>query len=729
MGRGLSRSYHQVPENMSQKSASDAELIFDVNFEDRVRRWLFDQLPEALTVKDAAGRYVLINRAAADLLGVDDPRALRDKTDFDFLPIEQAALLDDAEVSVRAGETLRFEEEAADPATGQVRRLETTKLPLTDDVGAFVGIVSLVRSLAVAGSEAVAGQGDGSVCLEAVLERERELLRTIIDSIPAKIYAKDAQSRFIACNVLVASEMGTTTAQAIGKTDFDFFPQSMAEGFFADEQAVIQSGQPLLAREELVLDRLSGTMRHISTTKVPFRDRDGNVIGIIGIGVDITERKQAEERIRHIATHDSLTDLPNRGRFSEVIHSAIADALANNTRFAILFVDLDHFKFINDSLGHEAGDLLLKRMAARLIDGVRPADTVARLGGDEFVVLCRDPCDRDVMDEMAYTLLQSLSRPVALLGQERRVGASIGIAMFPDDGETERALLKNADTAMYTAKQEGRNNYRFFSVQLKSESLERGVLENELRRAIERGELLVHYLPKFDLSSGNITGAEALLRWAHPDLGLILPSRFLTLAEETRLAIPIGEWILTTVCRQQVAWQREGLPAIRMSVNLSACQFHDEHLVRNVLASVESAEMMPSMLELEVSEAVLMHDVSRSCRIVEDLKRAGVRIAIQNFGASYLSLANIRNVPIDTLKVDRSLIRDIASPETRALTDAIIAVAKSLSLTVIAEGVETQLQAEFARSHACDAMQGFYVSEPASPAEFALLLHRRAFPH
>ena len=619
--RGIHALLTTVPDSMSQKSASDAELIFDLNLEDRLRRWLFDQLPEALTVKDVAGRYVLINKAAATLLGVDDPQALRDKTDFDILPIEQAARLDDAEMPVRAGQILRFEEDVADPATGKVRRLQTTKLPLTDDSGEYVGLASVVRDLADPQEDS--RSADVGLGLEAVLERERELLRTIIDSIPAKIYAKDSHSRFIACNVLVASEMGTTTAQAIGKTDFDFFPREMAEGFFTDEQSVLQSGEPLLGREELVLDKLSGTMRRISTTKVPFRDRDGNVIGIIGIGVDITERKQAEERIRHIATHDSLTDLPNRARFSEVLGAAIAAAEANNSRFAILFVDLDHFKLINDSLGHEAGDLLLKRMATRLTDGVRSTDTVARLGGDEFVVLCPEPCEREIIEGVAYALLQALSRPVTLLGQERRVGASIGIAIYPDDGKTERTLLKSADTAMYTAKQEGRNNHRFFSVQLKSDSLERGMLGNELRRAIERNELLVHYLPKFDLRSGIITGAEALLRWLHPDLGLILPGRFLALAEETRLAIPICEWMLDTVCRQQVAWLAEGLPSTCISVNLSACQFYDEHLVRNVLAALHAAAMEAGMLELEISEAVLMHDVTRSLKIVEDLKRAG----------------------------------------------------------------------------------------------------------
>ena len=298
--------------------------------------------------------------------------------------------------------------------------------------------------------------------LEEALRRERSLLRTVIDSIPALIYAKDLQSRFIACNVLAARGMGTTPDQAIGRTDFDFFPREMAEGFFRDEQAVIHSGIPLIEREEPVLDRATGNMRYFSTTKVPYRDRQGNVIGIVGIGRDITDRKMADERIRHLATHDCLTDLPNRSLFSEALNAALAAARVRSEGFAILFVDLDHFKGINDSCGHEAGDTLLKETAARLRTVVRPEDMVARLGGDEFVLLCKDPADLEDLEGLAERILQAATRPVVLLGQERSVSASIGIAVYPDNGDSERALMKSADTAMYAAKQDGKNNYRFY---------------------------------------------------------------------------------------------------------------------------------------------------------------------------------------------------------------------------------------------------------------------------
>ena len=562
--------------------------------------------------------------------------------------------------------------------------------------------------------------------LEAALERERILLRTMIELIPAIIYAKDAHSRFIACNELVAQGMGTTAANLIGKTDFEFYPPEMAEGFFADEQAIVRTGQPLIDREEVMLDRQSGTMRQLSTSKIPLRDNAGNVIGIVGFSRDITERQIADERIRYLATHDSLTELPNRAFLSEQLNALIERA-DKDTRFAVLFVDLDRFKLINDTLGHEVGDALLRLSAVRLRASVRPGDVVGRLGGDEFIVLCLDAGELEDIDAVASKIVFALTQPAHLLDQECRVSASIGIAIFPADGDSERALMKSADTAMYTAKQDGKNNYRFFSGRLRSASLERRMLENELRRAIGRGEFLLQYLAKFDLKSRTITGAEALLRWHHPDLGIIAPAKFIPLAEESGLIVPIGGWVLNSVCAQHMAWQREGFAPLCISVNLTARQFSDEHLVSSVQTALENAGMAANMLELEISEATLMRDPEHSAATLTSLKRAGVRLAIDNFGASYVSLANIQKFPINTLKVDRSLLRDFEqNPDNRLITEAIIALGKSLSLTVIAEGVETRRQAAFLRDQACDAMQGFYVNEPAAAPEFSRLLRHQA---
>jgi diguanylate cyclase (GGDEF)-like protein/PAS domain S-box-containing protein len=568
---------------------------------------------------------------------------------------------------------------------------------------------------------------DPQLELEAALEQERILLRTMIELIPAKLYAKDARSRFTACNDLVARGMGTTAAELIGKTDFDFFPREMAERFFADEQLILRTGRPLIDREELALDRISGSVRHISSSKIPLLDKSGNVIGIVGIGRDITERKLADERIRHLATHDSLTELPNRALFSERLNALISGAQGKDARFAVLFVDLDHFKLINDTLGHQAGDALLKQAAERLRDSVRPTDLVARLGGDEFVVLCQDASDLADIDAVAARMVQSLTNPLHLLDHECRVSASVGIAVYPTDGDSERALMKSADSAMYTAKQEGKNNYRFFSSRLKTESLERVLLENELRHAITRNEFLIHYLAKFDLKTRSISGAEALLRWHHPDLGIIAPARFIPLAEETGLIVPIGAWMLKAVCAQHMTWQRAGFPSLCMSVNLTPRQFNDEHLIASVLSALADSGMAANMLELEISEATLMQDSQHAAATLASLKRSGVRLAIDNFGASYVSLANIQRYPINTLKVDRSLMRDMdQNAENRLITEAIIALGKSLSVTVIAEGVEARRQAAFLREQACDAMQGFYVNEPSVAADFIRLLQHQA---
>jgi diguanylate cyclase (GGDEF)-like protein/PAS domain S-box-containing protein len=353
------------------------------------------------------------------------------------------------------------------------------RAPPTGDPGAPQAdpdAIALERLLGPAGggTEAAATRLD----LERALDRERSLLRTIIDSLPALIYAKDTQSRFIACNALVAQCMGTTPAEALGRTDFDFYPREMAAGFFADEQSLIRCEKPLIEREELVLDRSTGDARYFATTKVPFRDPDGRIAGIIGIGRDITERKRADERIHHLATHDSLTDLPNRQAFSEALSAAIADARAQAGRFVILFVDLDHFKLVNDSLGHEAGDELLRQTAGHLRTSVRTGDLVARLGGDEFVVLCKEPAALTDIDALAVRVLQAASRPVMLLGRECPVGASVGAAVFPEDGDTERTLMRSADRAMYAAKQHGRSTFRLFSRCLRDGSLDRAMLES-----------------------------------------------------------------------------------------------------------------------------------------------------------------------------------------------------------------------------------------------------------
>jgi diguanylate cyclase (GGDEF)-like protein len=430
------------------------------------------------------------------------------------------------------------------------------------------------------------------------------------------------------------------------------------------------------------------------------------------------------QRVEYLAYHDGLTGLPNRSMFSKLLTQSISEAHRYNRQLAVAFLDLDRFKLINDTLGHEAGDQLLQQVAARLRGCVRHSDTIARLGGDEFVVLLPELADGKYAAMAAQKILVQIAKAFTLIGQEFRVTVSIGISTYPQDGLDEQTLTKNADIAMYQAKAEGKNNFQFYSEKLNAHSLERLALESGLRHALERNEFRLHYQAKRDIASGRITGMEALLRWEHPDLGTVGPMEFIPVAEETGLIIPIGKWVLKTACVQNVKWQNEGLPPLCIAVNLTPRQFCDESLLTDVAGILEAAGMDPCLLEIEISESLLIHNVENTLQILTGLKALGVRIAVDDFGTGYSSLAMLQKFPLDTIKIDRSFMRDIVgTPEDTGLADAIIAMGKSLSLTVVAQGVETREQAEHLRLHECNELQGFYFKKPLPAVEFTRLLH------
>jgi len=433
------------------------------------------------------------------------------------------------------------------------------------------------------------------------------------------------------------------------------------------------------------------------------------------------------ERIEYLAYHDALTGLPNRSMFSKLLTQSIAVARRHERHLAVAFLDLDRFKQINDTLGHEAGDQLLQEVALRLKACLRASDTVARLGGDEFVVLLAELTDDEYAATVARKILEVTARPFILIGQEFQVTASIGISTYPQDGLDEQTLTKNADIAMYQAKADGKNNYQFYSETLNANSLERLTLESSLRHALERDELRLYYQAKRDIPSGRITGMEALLRWEHPDLGIVAPRQFIPVAEESGLMVPIGRWVLKTACLQSIAWQKQGLPPLRIAVNLTARQFGDEHLLGDVRAILKDTGLEPRLLEIEITERLLIHDIERTLHILIGLKTLGVRIAVDEFGTGYSTLATLQRFPLDTIKIDRSFMRDflVAAHDT-GLANAVIAMGKSLSLTVVAQGVETREQAEFLRLNACDEIQGFYFNRPLPADEFVKLLRDQA---
>jgi diguanylate cyclase (GGDEF)-like protein len=428
-------------------------------------------------------------------------------------------------------------------------------------------------------------------------------------------------------------------------------------------------------------------------------------------------------RVEYLAYHDGLTTLPNRSLFNRLLTQAISQAQRNKKQLAVAFIDLDRFKQINDTLGHEAGDELLKEVASRLKGCLRDSDIVARLGGDEFVVLLTELSDEKFAATVAQKLLIAIAQPFVLLGQDFRVTASIGISTYPQDGHDEQTLTKNADIAMYQAKEDGKNEFQFYSEKLNANSLERLTLESSLRRALERREFQLYYQAKRDIASGQITGMEALLRWQHPDLGMLAPMQFIPVAEETGLILPIGRWVINTACLQNVAWQKQGLARVTIAVNLTARQFFDEYLVRDIASILKSTGMEGRLLEIEIHESLLIHDTEKTLQILTELKAMGIRIAIDDFGAGYSSLTTLQRFPLDTIKIDRSFIKDITTVgEHSGLTTAIMAMGRSLSLTVVAQGVETKEQADFLREHSCDELQGFYFNKPVSAQQFTELL-------
>jgi diguanylate cyclase (GGDEF)-like protein len=429
------------------------------------------------------------------------------------------------------------------------------------------------------------------------------------------------------------------------------------------------------------------------------------------------------QRVESLALHDALTGLPNRSMFSRLLNRSIREAQRSHGTLAVAFLDLDRFKQINDSLGHDAGDELLREVAVRLKGCLRDCDTVARLGGDEFVVLLPDAGADQAAASVAEKILAVLARPFTLIGHEFRVTASIGISAYPQDGIDEQTLTKNADIAMYQAKSDGKNNFQFYSEVRNVNSLERLTLESSLRHALARDEFRLFYQAKRDIHSGRVTGMEALLRWQHPDLGLVAPLQFMAVAEESGLIVPIGRWVLKTACLQNVAWQRRGLTPLSMAVNLTSRQFHDEHLIQDVTAILAVTGMDPNLLELEFTEGLLIQHIEEALRILTTLRGLGIRVAIDDFGTGYSSLATLQRFPLSTIKIDRALIRHMtAVDEETGLADAIIAMGKSLSSTVVAQGVETREQAEFLRTHACDELQGFYFERPLSADDSTKLL-------
>lgn len=475
---------------------------------------------------------------------------------------------------------------------------------------------------------------------------------------------------------------------------------------------------------ELRIIAKDGATRHIRAYSMVVVAEDAQQPHrLYGACQDITERKQAEERIEFLAHHDALTGLPNRILLRDRFAHALAVAARSQSRVALLFLDLDNFKRVNDTLGHAAGDQLLLEAVTRLSRCMRESDTICRQGGDEFIVLLNDiPC-LETVERIAGDILSHLAEPVEICGHMLNTSCSIGVAIFPEDGNDIDSLLQKADTAMYSAKDSGRNAYRFFDAQMNRQAHEHLLLQNRLHQALSRDEFSLHYQPQLEIDSGEVVGVEALLRWQSPELGEVAPARFIPVAEDSGLIVPIGAWVLEEACRQAQVWRLAGWPELSMSVNLSALQFRRPGLIETVAGALDRSGLPPHLLELELTESILLQDVEKNLELVRRLKALGVRLSIDDFGTGYSSLSYLKRFAVDRLKIDRAFVRDInLDPDDAAIVRAVIQLARSLRLGIIAEGVETQEQLAFLRDEGCPEVQGFLYSRPLAPAQIEIFL-------
>ena len=472
-----------------------------------------------------------------------------------------------------------------------------------------------------------------------------------------------------------------------------------------------------------ILIRRDGSEAAIEDSAAPIHDLNGQITGAVIVFHDITAAQAMAAKMAHLAQHDSLTNLPNRVLLNDRITQAIAFAKRHGTHLAVLFLDLDNFKHINDSLGHEIGDKLLQSVAQNLSACVRGSDTVSRLGGDEFVVLVTEDKYAEDAAVTADKILSALAAPHSIAGQALHVTTSIGISVYPADGQDAETMIKNADTAMYQAKEKGRNNYQFFKSDMNVRAVERQVIEANLRRALEQQEFVLHYQPKVNIATGTITGAEVLLRWMHPVWGMMLPDRFVPIAEDCGLIVPIGRWVLREACAQARRWEDAGLKLASVAVNISAQEFHSKDFVDGVRGILTETGLEPGRLQLEITESALMRDAESSTAILQQLKNIGVQLAVDDFGTGYSSLSYLNQFPIDVLKIDGSFVNEIGSTNGNGIiVKAIIAMGTSLKQRVVTEGVEEQAQLAFLTAQHCEEGQGYFFSRPLIAEQFAALL-------
>ncbi|MBV9288020.1 MAG: EAL domain-containing protein [Hyphomicrobiales bacterium] len=716
---------------------------------------LIDLVPDNLWIKDAESRFAVANDATARQIGLASSGDLIGKTDLELHPPETAQkYYADEQRVVRTGEPLiDFEEYVLAPGGAKVW-MTTTKVPLRDDDGKVVGIVGISRDITARKLAETLRDGQAQILemiatgapLTDILGRLIRLIESQMSGVKSSIMLIDEtgvrrrhgaapnlpEACLKAIEGLGAGPLARSCGAAALSRERIIVTDVAIDPEWADHRELAAAEEirscwsaPILSQEAQVLGALAlycAEPREPSKAEIGLIDVAAKIAGIA------IERKLVEDRIQFMATHDALTGLPNRALLKDRLTQAVLMAERYDRWATVAFIDLDNFKYVNDSLGHNAGDELLKAVARRMVGCVRSTDTVVRLGGDEFVVVLADqPSSMEAITETLRRLTCAIAEPIRIGRHVFCVTGSLGVASFPNDGKDADALLARADAAMYRAKENGRNNFQFYRPEINRNVQEKFRMQEALRLALAREEFVLYYQPQVSLRSGAVLAVEALIRWRHPALGLLAPARFIPIAEETGLIAPIGEWVLNEACRQATAWQRAGLPPVRVCVNVSARQFMEEGLAAFVAAALRNSGLRAELLELEITESLIMQDVDRAVATMQELERLGVQLSIDDFGTGYSSLAALKTFPVARLKIDKAFIQGLPGDENdMAVAAAVISLGQKLNLKVIAEGVETADQVAFLRDNHCDEIQGYHLSKPIPPEELETFLRQWA---
>ncbi len=670
-------------------------------------RLIAEHSRDLVLLLDLSGCIVYASPSHQTILGIDPSTLIgvpaSEHVHPDDRALQRAAFLLRLETGNSQGVDIRVRK-----ADGSYLIVESLGVPIRNGNGEVTSIVISARDI-TARHEA-----------ERKLMRSQERYRVIFERNLAGVYRSTLDGRLIECNPSFAKMLGFDSVEEVLKVStWDLY-------FSRSDRAVLIEAlteQNEMHNFEICLKKKDGSPVWVLQNDAMVHDTEDGMPYMEGTIVDITDRKNAEDRIEHQAYHDHLTDLPNRLLFHDRLSLAVANARAQGDRLTVMFLDLDHFKLINDTMAHSAGDELLRKVAVTLQAALREEDTVSRMGGDEFTILLPHVKDENEAAKVAQGILDALTIPFYIQEREVFVSGSIGVSMFPSDGDEPEALVRNADSAMYRAKDAGRNNFQFHTPLAQHRAEARLSMETALRHALERDELYLEYQPQVCLSTGAIVGVEALIRWQHPERGVVPPLDFIGIAEDIGLILPIGEWVLSTACRQLASWKKAGAPPLRLSVNLSPRQFQSPSLISFVSKVVDESCLAPGRLDLEITESLAMRDTELTISVLQRMKELGVSASIDDFGTGYSSLSYLKTLPIDRLKMDELFVREIASnPMDETIVDAIIKMAHSMRLGVVAEGVEQGAQRDVLRRLGCDEMQGFLFSRPVAPEKILELL-------